>query len=173
MAGKRCESGVFAMDLPVAFENIWKHPWPPSKPNLWTDLPAAAGWRHSSQRRGGKPGGLAGPSRPSRPGVETPARTFRVGAVRQDGKTKRVRVKSLAGEPCRLRPGLEVEVRCTVPLKPAGQGAYDLTLAKGEEAILYTCKEIPALAVAPVMADPARCNYYGLPVETGKPSPRK
>ena len=96
---------------------------------------------------------------------------FLVSAARHDGKTQWVRVKSLAGEPCRLRPDLAGEVRCTVPMKPAGQGAYDLTLAKGEEAILYPGKEMPALAVAPVMADPARCNYYGLPA-AGKPSPR-
>ena len=43
-----------------------------------------------------------------------------VSAARKDGKTQWVRVKSLAGERCRIRPGLEGEVKATVPLKVAG-----------------------------------------------------
>lgn len=87
---------------------------------------------------------------------------FLVSAVRKDGKTQWVRVKSLAGEPCRIRPGLSGEVKSTVPLKPAGDGAYDLALDKGKEAVLYTGDKVPHCDVAPVVADPARCNLYGL-----------
>lgn len=87
---------------------------------------------------------------------------FLVSASRQNGKTQWVRVKSLAGEPCRIRPGLEGEVKATVPMKPAGKGAYDLVLPKGGEAILYTGDKAPACEVVPVAADPAKCNFFGL-----------
>jgi len=88
---------------------------------------------------------------------------FLVSAARKDGKTHWVRIKSLAGEKCRIRPGLEGPVKATVPLQPADNGAYDLTLAKGEEAILYTGDSPPACTVAPVATEPNRCNFYGLP----------
>ncbi len=63
---------------------------------------------------------------------------FLVSAQRANGKTQWVRVKSLAGEPCRIAPNLEGDVKATVPLKPLGDGAYELVLAKGAEALLYT-----------------------------------
>jgi alpha-L-fucosidase 2 len=87
---------------------------------------------------------------------------FLVSAGRKEGQTQWVRVKSLAGERCRIRPGLEGEVNATVPLKAADDGAYDLTLAKGQEALLYTGARVPKCEVAPVAADPAKCNFYGL-----------
>jgi alpha-L-fucosidase 2 len=88
---------------------------------------------------------------------------FLVSAARKDGKTQWVRVKSLAGERCRIRPGLEGEAKATVPLKSLGEGIYELTLAKGDEAILYSGGSVPKCEIAPVYADPARCNSYGLP----------
>ncbi|MFO1490699.1 MAG: alpha-L-fucosidase [Kiritimatiellia bacterium] len=88
---------------------------------------------------------------------------FLVSAVRKGGATQWVRIQSLAGEPCRIRPGFKGEVRATVPMKSAGDGAYDLTLAKGQEAVLYTGATVPVCEVAPVAADPARSNFYGLP----------
>lgn len=87
---------------------------------------------------------------------------FLVSAVRKNGATQWVRVKSLAGQPCRIRPGIAGIVRANVPLKPAGDGAYDIELPKDGEAILYPGPAIPDLSVAPVTADPARCNFYGL-----------
>lgn len=86
---------------------------------------------------------------------------FLVSASRQNGETQWVRVKSLAGERCRIRPGLAGDVKATVPLKPAGDGAFDLTLAKGEEAILYAGQTPPQLVVAPVATDPKRQNAWG------------
>ena len=87
---------------------------------------------------------------------------FLVSAARKNGKTQWVRVKSLAGEPCRIRPGLDGEVKATVPMKAAGNEAVDLTLAKGGEAILYTGAHVPACEIAPVAADPAKTNFFGL-----------
>lgn len=88
---------------------------------------------------------------------------FLVSAARKDGKTQWVRVKSLAGEPCRIRPGLDGDVKSTVPMKPAGPGVFDLTLPKGGEALLYTGPRIPDATITPVPADPAKTNTYGLP----------
>lgn len=96
---------------------------------------------------------------------------FLVSAARMDGATRWVRVKSLAGEPCRIRPGLAGPVKATVPIQPAGEGAYDLTLEQGQEAVLYTGERVPKLTVAPVAADAAKCNFYGLPAPTA-PLPR-
>lgn len=87
---------------------------------------------------------------------------FLVSAARKNGKTQWVRVKSLAGEPCRIRPGLNGDVKATIPLKVVEPGVFDLRLAKGEEAFLYSGDALPVMTVAPVAADPARCNYYGL-----------
>jgi alpha-L-fucosidase 2 len=87
---------------------------------------------------------------------------FLVSAARKGGRTQWVRVKSLAGERCRIRPGLEGEVKATVPLKPLGDGVFELTLVKGDEAILYTGANVPNCEVAPVAADAAKWNYYGL-----------
>jgi hypothetical protein len=87
---------------------------------------------------------------------------FLVSAVRKNGVTQWVRVKSLAGAPCRIRPGIDGTVRANVPLKPAGDGAYDLDLPKGGEAVLYPGSAVPDLSVAPVAAETARSNFYGL-----------
>ena len=90
---------------------------------------------------------------------------FLVSAVRKNGVTQWVRVKSLAGEPCRIRPGIDGAVKANVPIKPAGDGAYDLELPKGGEALLYPGATMPDLIVTPVAVDPARCNFYGLPTQ--------
>ncbi len=88
---------------------------------------------------------------------------FLVSSSRKNGFTRWVRIKSLAGQPCRIRPGLQGPVKATVPFKPAGEGVYDLELAKDAEAILYSGDTMPNLTVTPVAADSSRCNYYGLP----------
>jgi len=67
---------------------------------------------------------------------------FLVSAVRKGGKTQFVRVKSLAGGPCRVLVDGELK---------------DLKLAKGEETILGSGDR----TIAPVAAQPDRCNLYG------------
>jgi alpha-L-fucosidase 2 len=86
---------------------------------------------------------------------------FLVSASRKDGKTEWVRIKSLAGEPCRIMPALGGKVRANVPLTDLGGGLYELKLAKGAEAILHT-GDLPACIVAPVAANPGQLNHYGL-----------
>jgi hypothetical protein len=92
---------------------------------------------------------------------------FLVSAARRNGKTEWVRIKSLAGEPCRIHPALDGEVKSNVPLKPLGGGVYELDLPKGGEAVLYSSAAQPHLSVTPVAAEPGRSNYYGIPSTKG------
>lgn len=67
---------------------------------------------------------------------------FLVSAKREAGRTQWVRIKSLAGEPCRVRPGLSGRVlnkgNRQHLLKEVSPGVYDIDLKKGEEALLYS-----------------------------------
>jgi hypothetical protein len=87
---------------------------------------------------------------------------FLVSAERKNGRTQWVLIKSLAGEPCRIVPSLAGEVKATVPMKPLGNGCYELTLAQGEEALLYTGGQPPSPVVTPLPIAPADRNPYGL-----------
>ena len=65
---------------------------------------------------------------------------FLVSAERKSGVTQWVRIKSLAGEPCRVRPGLTGELQLksqrVIQFKKVAPGIYDLDLKKGEEVML-------------------------------------
>jgi alpha-L-fucosidase 2 len=69
---------------------------------------------------------------------------FLVSAKRSGGKTAWVRIKSLAGEPCRVRPGMNGEIRTKSDrehlLRTVSPGVYEIDLKKNEEVLLY---EIP------------------------------
>ncbi|MEI8375708.1 MAG: glycoside hydrolase family 95-like protein [Planctomycetota bacterium] len=101
---------------------------------------------------------------------------FLVSAQRREGKTQWVRVKSLAGEPCRIKPNLEGDLKVlsagnAVKLNSLGNGVYELALAKGEEALLYVGSTVPETAIAPVSADPAACNAWGIKLDQRKARP--
>ncbi len=75
-------------------------------------------------------------------------------------------LRSVAGEPCRVRPGLKGTVR-TFGARPfrlttVGPAVFDIDLSKGEEVLLYTGSVVPSAVVAAVPADPKRLNWYGL-----------
>jgi len=97
---------------------------------------------------------------------------FLVSAERQGGKTRWVRVKSLAGEPCRIKPGIEGDLKVAsagqeVRVKVLGEGVYELDLAKGGEALLYAGDTVPETTITPVPADPAACNAWGVKSKAG------
>ena len=84
---------------------------------------------------------------------------FLVSARRTGGKTQWVRIKSLAGEPCRLQPNLSGEPKLIggnpgIIMKPAGNGVFELNLARGEEAILAASENAIPL-VEPLATQPA------------------
>ena len=91
---------------------------------------------------------------------------FLVSAVREKGRTKFVRIRSLAGESCRIIPGLAGEIRVSgkrrFDLQEVSPGVYTLDLKKGEEAFLWTGKRLPDLIIAPLPADKEKLNSFGL-----------
>jgi alpha-L-fucosidase 2 len=66
---------------------------------------------------------------------------FLVSAERAAGQTQWVRIKSLAGEPCRVRPGFTGECRIQsdgkLKLKQLSPGVYEIDLKKGDDVLLY------------------------------------
>ena len=91
---------------------------------------------------------------------------FLVSAEHKDGKTQWVRIKSLAGEPCRIKPNLlgtiNVSGKRAFTLRAVGEGIYELDLRRGEEALLYSGDVIPKPTVVPLPAQEGRGNRYGL-----------
>lgn len=66
---------------------------------------------------------------------------FLVSAKRSAGRTQWVRIKSLAGEPCRVRPGMNGKIRIKgerqFHFRSVSPGIYEIELKKGEEVLLY------------------------------------
>ena len=69
---------------------------------------------------------------------------FLVSAKRTAGQTEWVRLKSLAGEPCRVRPGFDGPVQITGDkshtLKQLSPGLYQIDMKKGDEVLLFASK---------------------------------
>jgi alpha-L-fucosidase 2 len=97
---------------------------------------------------------------------------FEVSAVRRDGKTKFVQIKSLAGAPCRVSTSLEGKITTSGTRKfkvttetENGQPVTVIDLKKGETVVLTSDSEKLSpdnLSIAPVPAQPGRENFYGL-----------
>jgi len=91
---------------------------------------------------------------------------FLISAKRTAGKTGFIRIKSRAGEPCVIIPGLEGKVQVAgsriFKLKEIKPGVYSLDLKKGEEAVLWSGDKMPNLTLAPVAAEQDKCNPFGL-----------
>jgi hypothetical protein len=69
---------------------------------------------------------------------------FVVSAKRRGGMTEWVRIKSLAGEPCRVKPDIAGEIQIKgkqlLKLKPVTPGIYEIDMSKGDEVILTRAK---------------------------------
>jgi hypothetical protein len=67
---------------------------------------------------------------------------FLVSAKRSNGKTQWVRIKSLAGEPCFVKHGIEGPLRIegshTQTLEPSTTGIHRIELQKGGEVLLIS-----------------------------------
>ncbi len=89
---------------------------------------------------------------------------FLVSAKRMDGKTKFVRIKSLAGEKCFLKTDLARPIHFTGPssvaLHELKNGIIELNLKAGEEVALYSGQNAPEFKITPVV-EPA-ANPFGL-----------
>lgn len=101
---------------------------------------------------------------------------FLVSAVRSEGRTAWIAVRSLAGSPCTLMTDMTDRANIVKGnVEPLGDGRFKLKLIAGEELLIvaddFVDKE---LAIEPVAADSHLCGYfgsykpwrrYGLPVE--------
>ena len=91
---------------------------------------------------------------------------FLVSAAHKDGHTQWVSIKSLAGEPCRIKPNLQGQVltlgKREFTLGDLGDGVYSLDLNKDEEVLLYSDNTLPELKIAPLPVQIEKCNRYGL-----------
>ena len=91
---------------------------------------------------------------------------FLVSAVRKDGFTKWVSIKSFAGEPCRIKPNIRGQLRTSgnrkFTLDDLGNGVYSLDIRKDEEVILYSDHTSPDLNISPLPDQVEKRNRYGL-----------
>ena len=89
---------------------------------------------------------------------------FLVSAVRKDGHTQFIRIKSLAGEPCRLKCDLPAPVKLvgptTVNLRQH-DGVIELDLKRGEEVVLYSGTKPENFVAAPLPHPAAELNAWG------------
>jgi hypothetical protein len=80
---------------------------------------------------------------------------FLVSGCRQDAKTSWVRIKSLAGEPCRIKTDLPEKLVVRINGQPGqakslGAGVFELPLAKGDEAVLTEdARVVPVVTALP------------------------
>ena len=99
---------------------------------------------------------------------------FLVSARRKEGRTAWVRIKSLAGEPCRVQPNMSGNVTVVIngdpkKVKPSPKGIYEINLNKGDEAVLYTGNSLPEMTITPLPVDPQDANPFGT-IRKTKPS---
>jgi len=88
-----------------------------------------------------------------------------VSAKREGGKTLFVRIKSLAGSPCRIRCDIDktelLKEGKRLPVT-AKNGVVELNLRKGEEAVLCKKGANPPFVITPLPVNPAKANAWGL-----------
>lgn len=91
---------------------------------------------------------------------------FLISAVRKGGKTRWVKIESLAGGEVKIKPGFTGNIKIKSvqkrSFKHLGDGIYSCYLPKGSEIVLYTDKKdlnIPIQPVAYIFGNP---NGYGL-----------
>jgi alpha-L-fucosidase 2 len=86
---------------------------------------------------------------------------FLVTAARRTGKTQFIRIESLAGEPCRLVTDMEKPVSDGAELKKVAEHEYELSLNKGEAAVITPKGATGELVIEPVTIE-GPTNPWGL-----------
>ena len=88
---------------------------------------------------------------------------FLVSAARRGGRTRFVRIESLAGEPCRVLPGMaSFRLAPKVAMKRLASGVVELSLRRGQSVVLIASDETAAPVIAPI-APEGPSNSFGLP----------
>lgn len=93
------------------------------------------------------------------------AGAFEVSAMRRNGSTQFIRIRSMAGAPCAVKTGWSVVPKTVgkraFSVKQQENGIVTIDLKKGEEVILYTGAKPPSFTLDAVTAD-RNVNYWGL-----------
>ena len=90
---------------------------------------------------------------------------FLVSAVRENGATKFIHIKSLKGAICIIKTGFKDMARVIGPPTVGMtqfQGLVELTLKKGEEAVIYTGDQPPSLVIKPTSFKKEEMNSWGV-----------
>lgn len=91
---------------------------------------------------------------------------FEISASKKDSQTQFVRIKSLAGEPCKLSCDID-HPTCRIngkelSFKRDERGHLELNLRKGEEVLVFPVGKEPIIDIQPVDSDPRDHHYYGV-----------
>jgi len=90
---------------------------------------------------------------------------FLVSAKRENGRTQFIQIQSLAGEPCVLKADFEGDIKLIAPKTMTirkQNGLIELTLKKGETAILYTGKTPDKFVVSALLIQESDRNQWGV-----------
>jgi len=90
---------------------------------------------------------------------------FLVSAVRKNGKTLFVRIKSLAGEPCMIKSDLTADLKLIGPANTnliQINGLLMLNLKKGEEVIIYSGEKPKSFSISGLTINPKERNSWGV-----------
>ncbi|MBI2061388.1 MAG: hypothetical protein HYT87_16745 [Nitrospirae bacterium] len=93
---------------------------------------------------------------------------FLVSATRREGRTRMVRIRSLAGGICRLKTDLPRPLHPLGPpalsIREEDDGIVELDLRKGEEIVLFSDPDVPELEIQPVapLRSDDRFNPFGV-----------
>ena len=96
---------------------------------------------------------------------------FLVSAARCNGKTRWVRIKSLTGEPCKVRPGFTgafVVSPASVQMREVESGLFELGLVNGQEVILFQEAGDLLMGVSACKLPIQSANFYGVKNVKGK-----
>lgn len=90
---------------------------------------------------------------------------FEVSAVRKNGQTQFIKIKSLAGQPCVLKTNLTGEIKSAGKRKftvsKRSEGHLSIDLKRGEEVILYSRQQPASFLITEAKGD-NNFNYWGI-----------
>jgi hypothetical protein len=88
---------------------------------------------------------------------------FLISACRVNGKTRTIKIESLAGAPCRIQTDMaDIKTDRVISLRGVGPGLYDLSLQAGESVTLFAGEDAKPHEIVPVQANNKMLNTFGL-----------
>ena len=92
---------------------------------------------------------------------------FLISASRKVGITQWVRIKSLAGEPCKIRPSIQGEISIDIngqitQMNVNKDEIIEIELKIGEEAFIYAGNRVHDLTISPVHINEGEYNFWGV-----------